>query len=73
MKLMKLLTINIFILNSFNQINNKTTAEEIKMKYILLNQVEIIEQDNRLINNLPKKFNSDILKIVFQILILIKI
>ena len=61
MKLMKLLTINIFVLNSFIQIN-KITAEEIKIKSISLNQVNNIQYDNSFINNSLKKFNSDILK-----------
>jgi len=58
---MKLLTINIFVLNSFIQIN-KITAEEIKIKSISLNQVNNIQYDNSFINNSLKKFNSDILK-----------
>ena len=62
MEFMKLLTIYIFILNSFIQINNKTKAEEIKIKSISPNQVNNIEYDNRFINNSPKKFNSYILK-----------
>tara|TARA_A100001011_G_scaffold386266_1_gene461753 strand:- start:853 stop:1317 length:465 start_codon:yes stop_codon:yes gene_type:complete len=61
MKSMKLLTINIFVLNSFIQIN-KITAEEIKIKSISLNQVNNIQYDNSFINNSLKKFNSDILK-----------
>ena len=59
---MKLLTINIFILNSFIQINNKTKAEEIKIKSISTNQVNNIEYDSRVINNSPENFNSYILK-----------
>ena len=62
MKFMKLLTINIFILNCFMQINKKITAEEIKIKSTLLNQVNNIEYDNRSINNSLNKFNSNILK-----------
>ena len=62
MEFMKLLTIYIFILNSFIQINNKTKAEEIKIKSFSPNQVNNIEGDNRFINNSPKKFNSYILK-----------
>ena len=62
MKFMKLLTINIFILNSFIEINKKTAAEEIKIKSISLNQVNNIEYDNRFINNSPEKFNSYTLK-----------
>ena len=62
MKFMKLLTIYIFILNSFIQINNKTKAEEIKIKSFSPNQVNNIEGDNRFINNSPMKFNSYILK-----------
>ena len=61
MKSMKLLTINIFVLNSLIQIN-KITAEEIKIKSISLNQVNNIQYDNSFINNSLKKFNSDILK-----------
>ena len=59
---MKLLTINIFIINSFIQINNKTKAEEIKIKSISPNQVNNIQYDNRFINNPPEKLNSYILK-----------
>ena len=62
MKFMKLLTINILILNSFIQLNNKTKAEEIKIKSISPNQVNNIKYDNRFINNSPDKLNSYILK-----------
>ena len=62
MKFMKLLTINIFILNCFIQINKKIIAEEIKIKSTLLNQVNNIEYDNRPINNSLNKFKSNIFK-----------
>ena len=60
--IIKLLILNIFILNSLFEINKKAAAEETIIKSSLLHKTEIIENNKRFIDTSKIKFNHNSLK-----------